>query len=105
MSGTFLPYNLIGNIAYLIRPWFYSPFKGEKTGLSREKQYWNFIQSSTRMAVERAFGMLKGKWRIQLKNIDMSLHSISDMITACLCLHNLCIIHADEFEINWAKSP
>jgi len=104
MSGTFLPYKLIGNAAYPLRPWFYSPFKGEKTGLSRKKQYWNFNQSSTRMVVERAFGILKGRWRILLKKIDMPLRNIPDMVTACLCLHNLCVIHADEFDMNWAKS-
>jgi hypothetical protein len=33
MKGAFLPYKLIGNATYPIRPWFYSPFKGEKKGL------------------------------------------------------------------------
>ena len=33
MSGTFLPYKLIGDAAYSMRPWFYSPFKGENVGL------------------------------------------------------------------------
>ena len=28
-----LPYKLIGDVAYPMRPWFYSPFKGEKDGL------------------------------------------------------------------------
>ena len=100
MSGAFLPYKFIGDAAYPMRPWFYSPFKGEKMGLSKEKQYWNFIQSSTRMAVERAFGILKGRWRMLLKRIDMPLQNIPDIITACLCLHNLCIIHGDEFDLN-----
>ena len=104
MSRVFLLYKLIGDIAYPMCLWFYSPFKGEKASLSREKQYWNFIQSSTRMAVERAFGMLKGRWRILLKKMYMPLCSIPDMITACLYLHNLCLIHADEFDMNWARS-
>jgi hypothetical protein len=34
-----------------MRSYFYSPFKGEKEGLPREKAHWNFIQSSTQMAV------------------------------------------------------
>jgi len=56
------------------------------------------------MAVKRAFGMLKGRWKILLKKIDMPLRSIPDMVTTCLCLHNLCLIHADEFDMNWARS-
>jgi len=70
-NGTFLSYKLFGDVAYLMCPWFYSPFKGEKTSLSREKKYWNYIQSSTWMAVERAFDILKGRWRMLLKRIDV----------------------------------
>ena len=61
LQGKFKPYKLIGDAAYPVRPCFILPFKGSKSGLSREKHYWNFIQSSTRMAVERAFGILKGR--------------------------------------------
>jgi hypothetical protein len=101
LRGEFLPYKLIGDAAYPMRPWFFSPFKG--TGLSAEKAHWNFIQSSTRMVVERAFGILKGRWRILLKRIDMPLENIGDIVTACICLHNLCIIHGDIFNEKWAK--
>jgi hypothetical protein len=103
ISGAFLPYKLIGDAAYPMRPWFYSPFKGEKEGMSRAKAHWNFIQSSTRMAVERAFGILKGRWRILLKQIDMPLKHVPDFVTACICLHNLCFIHGDNFDMKWAE--
>jgi len=104
MRGKFLPFKFIGDAAYPMRPWFYSPFKGEKDGLPREKSYWNFIQSSTRMAVERAFGILKGRWRILLKRNDMPLRNLPNIITASICLHNLCIIEDDEFDMDWAKA-
>lgn len=32
-----LPYKLIGDVAYPMRPWLYYPFKGENDGLSRPK--------------------------------------------------------------------
>jgi hypothetical protein len=60
MKGAFLSYPLIGDATYPMRPQFYSPFKGEKEGLPRAKMYWNFIQSSTQMTMERAFGILNG---------------------------------------------
>ena len=66
-AGKLSPYCLVGDAAYPCRPWMLAPFKGHKDGLSREKYHWNFVQSSTRMCVERAFGMLKGRWRILLK--------------------------------------
>ena len=59
MRGSFLPFKFIGDATHPMWPWFYSPFKGEKNGLRRRKAHWNFIQSSTRMAMERAFGILK----------------------------------------------
>jgi hypothetical protein len=49
------------------------------------------------MAVERAFGMLKERWRILLKQIDMSLQNVPVIVEACICLHNLCIIHRNDF--------
>jgi hypothetical protein len=33
MKGKFLPYKLIGDVAYPMQLWLYSPFKGEKYGL------------------------------------------------------------------------
>jgi hypothetical protein len=58
MRDLFLPFNFIVDAAYLMRSWFYSPFKEEIDGVPRRKVHWNFIQSSTRMAVERTFGIL-----------------------------------------------
>ena len=104
MKGAFLPFKFIGDAAYPMRPWFYSPFKGKRDRLSREKAFWNFIQSSTRMAVERAFGILKDRWRILLKRIDMPLQNVPDIVTASLCLHNLCILENDDFDMDWARS-
>lgn len=55
------------------------------------------------MAVERTFGIFKGRWRIFLKRIDMPLKHVSNLVTTYICLHNLCIIYEDEFDMQWAK--
>ena len=55
------------------------------------------------MAIERAFGILKGTWRILLKRIDVPLKNIPDIVTARLFLHNLCIMESDGFDMEWAK--
>ena len=62
IKDKFLPYKLIGDCTYSMRLWIYSPFKGCAKDLKGYKEYWNFIQSATCMWVERAFGILKGKW-------------------------------------------
>ena len=42
MKGTFLHFKFIGDATYLVRPWFYSPFKGKKNGLSIKKSLLEF---------------------------------------------------------------
>jgi hypothetical protein len=73
MEDKFILYKLIGDAAYPVRPWMYCPFKGSSDGLEPYKAHWNFIQSSTCMSMERAFGILKDKWRIIQKRVDVSL--------------------------------
>ena len=47
--------------------------------------------------------MLKDRWRILLKCIDMLLPHVGDIVLACIFLHNFCIIHGDKFNKSWAK--
>ena len=96
-EGRLSPYALVGDAAYPCRPWMLAPFKGHRDGLTREEYNWNYVQSSTRMCVERAFGMLKGRWRKLLKRIDVHLKNVPDLISTCLVLHNICIILGDSF--------
>jgi len=55
------------------------------------------------MAMKRAFGMLKGRWHILLKRLEMPLRNVLDIVTMFLCFHNLCILENDEFSMDWAK--
>ena len=96
-AGRLSPYVLVGDAAYPCRPWMLAPFKGHKDGLTREEYHWNYVQSSTRMCVERAFGMLKGRWRILLKRMDVHLKNVPDLVSTCLLHHNICIIFGDDF--------
>lgn len=41
---------------------------------------------------------------LNFKMTDMTLQTISDIVTTCLCLHNMCIIHDNELDLNWAKN-
>lgn len=53
----------------------------------------SFIQSSTRMPVERACGMLKARFCILLKRCDMDLQYVPDLGAACLVLPKICYLY------------
>ena len=56
------------------------------------------------MCIERAFGMLKGRWRILLKRIDVHLKNVPDLVSTCIVLHNICIILGDYFlQTEWLQ--
>jgi hypothetical protein len=79
----------------------YCPFKGNSDRLEYYKAHGNFIQSSTYICVERAFGILKGRWKIIHKRADVLLRSMADIVSTCIVLHNLCIITKDKFDSIW----
>ena len=60
-KGEFLSYKWIGDCAYPMRLWIYSPFKGCAEGLEGYKINLSFIQSSICMCVDHAFEILKGR--------------------------------------------
>ncbi|MCO5612233.1 hypothetical protein L7F22_066497 [Adiantum nelumboides] len=102
-AGVLGSYCLLGDCAYPAQFWMLAPFKGSKDGLSPKRYYWNYIQSSLRMPVEHAFGMLKARFRILLKRCDMLLQDVPKMVCACLVLHNMCIVHGDAFDEGWLR--
>jgi hypothetical protein len=64
MRGVFLPYKFIGDVAYPMRPWFYSHFKEEKEGLTRK--------SDAQYPIEHAHGCKKGVWDFERKMADFN---------------------------------
>ena len=79
------PY-LVGNSAYPQAPWFIKPFP-EGTNDPDEKTF-NKELSRARVTVERAFGILKGRWRALGKRLDSSLPFAIKTTIACIVIHN-----------------
>jgi len=60
---------------------------------------WNTVHSSARMVIERAFGRLKARFRRLLGTIRQRKRLfISQIIMACVLLHNFFIVNADDFD-------
>ena len=86
---------ILGDSAYPLSPNLLTPYKdfGEFSPVQRR---YNYVQSSTRVIIERAFGLLKGKFR-RLKKIELNtLKTINNLIHACVILHNFCIFSKED---------
>jgi hypothetical protein len=76
---------------------FLSPYKGEKyhlpkfrqgPGPSGQKEVFNHLHSSLRNVIERAFGVLKERWRILKHLPSYPMEKQAKIILACMALHN-----------------
>ncbi|KAG2191676.1 hypothetical protein INT47_010268 [Mucor saturninus] len=83
---------VIGDSAYPLGPNLITPFPESQCVLDSRKRTFNRVHSSTRMAIERAFGVLVARWRFTSKYIYMlDQLKINEVITGCCILHNMCI--------------
>jgi hypothetical protein len=46
--------------------------------------------------------MLKERFKILFKRVDIALCHMLDLMMACICLHNMCITNLNGFDTNWA---
>lgn len=90
-------YRLLGDSAYPRLEWLTPPFK-DNGHLTNDQQEFNYNHSATRIIIEHAFGLLKGRFRRlrQFENTNISL-VIQCITTACI-LHNICMISNDNFD-------
>ncbi|KAF0724529.1 hypothetical protein Ae201684P_012435 [Aphanomyces euteiches] len=85
---------ILGDSGYTLPPWLMTPYMAHEEGgrlLAYQKQF-NYRLSSTRMAVECAFGRLKERFRI-MKTVmnEKRLDQTVAIVTSCFVLHNMFI--------------
>ncbi|KAG8174704.1 hypothetical protein JTE90_025047 [Oedothorax gibbosus] len=71
--------------------------------LSLEEDTFNKKPSRSRVHVEHAFGMLKGRFRCLLKENDVALKNMRHLVAACCILHNFCQRVQDEYLYTWEE--
>ncbi|KAL9977854.1 hypothetical protein ACROYT_G015308 [Oculina patagonica] len=82
---------LLGDSAYPSKTWLMTPCK-DYGNLTAQKKHYNFLQSSTRMVVEKSFASLKGRFR-KLKYMDMDIRHIPETVIEGLSARNaLCVL-------------
>jgi hypothetical protein len=82
---------------YPNRDGYLAPYKGQRYHVQEwrhghvpngEQEYFNYLHSSIRNVVERAFGVWKGKWRILFKMSSYPLDKQKMIVAATISLHN-----------------
>ena len=76
------------------------------TGLAEFDDF-DFEQSSNRMCIECAFGILIRRWGILWRPLEMQFEKRSAVIAACMRLHNWCIdkrIQVPAFQVDGGLS-
>lgn len=82
---------LLGDSAYPLLSWLVPPFR-DNGHLTPEQNEFNFMHSSTRIVVERAFGQVKGRFRrIKFFTEYRDIPFITNTVVAACILHNYCI--------------
>ncbi|KAJ8930623.1 hypothetical protein NQ314_016538 [Rhamnusium bicolor] len=87
-------YFIIGDCAYRLLSWLITRNNGH---LTHEQLHFNTTVSKTRVKVENAFALLKGRFRRLKELLDMNEEqNIVDTIISCCVLHNICLMQGDE---------
>lgn len=79
------PFFLNGDSAFIAGANMVTP-----TGVDAD---FDFLQSSKRVIIERAFGLLVKRWGILWRPIEVLFARRIPLITACMKLHNFCVDH------------
>eukprot|EP00897_Mesotaenium_endlicherianum_P008235 jgi/Mesen1/743/ME000110S_11015 len=90
-----VPPYIVADEGYAPDHWLLVPFKRENNMcLSDEQKLFNTSLSSTRMVVERAFGILKGVWRMfgGRANHPVATGILEKQLRSCCILHNMQIL-------------
>ena len=73
------------------------PYNFTQTLTPQEKRF-NKLLSSARVTAERAFGVLKARWRCLLTLLDTNAENVSDVIITCFVLDNFCQISNELYQ-------
>jgi len=87
-GGPSVPYCLVGDEAFPLKPYMLRPYPTGKKKLSTEQHVFNYRLSHARRLIENTFGILANTWRIYRKPIIASVGTAMKMVQATICLHN-----------------
>lgn len=87
VGGRILPFCLVGDEAFPLKPYLLRPYPG-KTGLTSQQDIYNYRLSRARRMIENTFGILASQWRVYHKPIIALPQTAEFIVQATICLHN-----------------
>ena len=96
-SGLPFPSYIVADRGYPLLSWCITPFKVGPMGvpLLREELWFNRKHYSTRMSVERAFGILKARFKEIGNKSSLKLDFLPTVVHTCCVLHNILLASKD----------
>ena len=86
VNGVDLPYVLVADEIFPLKPWLMKPFPGKEKPL--EKEIFNYRLSRCRRIIENTFGILTAKWHVFTHPIKADPLYVEMIMKAGVCLHN-----------------
>ena len=96
-AGLPFPPYIVADRGYPLLSWCITPFKMGPMGLplTREELWFNTKHSSTRMCVERGFGILKTRFKEIGSKSSLKLEFLPTVVHSCCVLHNILLASKD----------
>lgn len=99
-DGWDISFMIIGDPAFPLQPWLLKNYNYDAS-TSAEMDSFNVYMNRGTVVVENAFGRLKGRWRILLKQSDVHHTFVPILVAACCILHNVCEMSKESFNSHW----
>ncbi|MCO5577680.1 hypothetical protein L7F22_031512 [Adiantum nelumboides] len=92
IGDSFIGEYVVGDSEYPLLPWLMTPYSQSELIRVPTRVMFNDRLHFTRVDVARAFGRLKGTWRILQSTMKQpNLERVPKLIHACCILHNMCV--------------
>lgn len=83
-----LPYTIVADEAFPLKPNIMRPYPGGRGPLALEKKAFNYRVSRARRISENGLGILEKRWRIYDRRINLSVENCKKAVLATVALHN-----------------